>query len=173
MDINFTFLEALIVGVIYWLAWNEIDVFIPVHTRFFRDPVGSALVLGLIFGNMELGLAIGGTVGLVYIGVSTIGANLPSDQALSVCAAVPIAIKLGLSVEEAMLIAVPFGLLGSVVDTTRRVIQGYWNRLSLKYIEEKAFDKLHFSAAIGPALVVLAIRIIPLTLLLWLFGGIR
>lgn len=170
MEISFTFFEALFLGILYWLGWNEFDVF-PIHTRYFRDPVGLGLVIGLFYGNVPLGLQIGATIGLVYIGATTIGAQLPADQTLAACTSIPLALKFGLDVETALMFAVPFALAGSMLDPLRRLIQGYWNRRSIKHIDAKQFDKLTFDSCIGPALVNLGIRVVPLTLVLYIFGG--
>lgn len=167
---GFTFLEALMVGVMYYLAYCEVSM--PLIGAGIQDPVTVGLFLGLIFGDYKLGLEIGVGIGLMYFNAGAqVGGNLPTDAVLASCIVVPLAIKFDLPVATAITVAMPFGVLGTFVDNARRMINGMWNRRAQQHVKEGAWDKLTFDSVIGPSLVSAAVRIIPITLLLFVFGS--
>jgi D-glucosaminate-specific PTS system IIC component len=71
--------------------------------------------------------------------------------------------------EQALSIAVPFAILGTAMDNARRLINGMWNRKAHKDVENLNYRALYFDAYIGPALVQLPIRVIPVTAIMY-FG---
>lgn len=167
---GFTLMEALLVGIVYYLAYCEISM--PLIGAGIQDPVTVGLILGLFFGDYKLGMAIGVGIGLMYFNAGAqVGGNLPTDAVLASCIVVPLAIKYDIPVATAMAVAVPFGVLGTFVDNARRMINGVWNRRAQKHVDEGAWNKLTFDSIIGPSLVSAAVRIIPLAALLYLFGA--
>ncbi len=77
----------------------------------FYDVPGQPLFIGMIFGlvsgDLKTGLMLGGTIQLVYLGMIMPGGNLPSDPTLASVIAIPIALKTGLTAEQAVVLAVP------------------------------------------------------------------
>lgn len=157
-------LGALGFGLYYWLGWYDTVLTFP-----FASPLFQGLVCGLIFGDVKLGLQCGAMIQMVYIAAVAVGANLPSDSALAGIVAIPIALTAGLTPEQALTIAVPFGILGTAMDNARRLINGMWNRKAHRDVEDLNIRALYFDAYIGPALVQLPIRVIPVTAILY-FG---
>lgn len=165
---SFTFWDALIVGVVYYLAYCEMTI--PFIGAGIQDPAAVGMIIGLAYGNMTTGLIIGAAIGMIYFSGMQVGGNLPADSVLATCITVPIALKFNIPQETAMAFAVPFGVLGTFVDNARRLINGMWNRRAQAHVNEGKLNKLWIDAILGPSIVSAALRIIPLTLLLWLFG---
>lgn len=78
-------------------------------------PIVSGLLVGLILGDPVTGIVVGATIQLIYLGVMSTGGSMPSDQSLAGVLGTALAIAGGLSTEEALAIAVPIGLLGTLV----------------------------------------------------------
>lgn len=169
MGITFSLFEAFMVGLFYYLAYAEICM--PFVGQGLQDPATIGLLIGLVYGDPKTGLIVGASIGMLYISNMTVGGNLPSDAILAACVSVPIAIKSGISTETAVAFAIPFSVLGTFVDNARRLINGHWNRRANQHVENGEYNKIFFDAVIGPSLVSAAIRIIPLTLLLYFFGS--
>lgn len=169
--IQFTFLEALLIGLYYWYAWWDLSIFPLNSLVIWQDPPVIGLIFGLIYGDVTMGLIIGGTIGLMYMGITYVGANVPSDTALACCVAIPIALKYGWSVEMAVTVATAFGVMGSFLDTLRRLINGFWSRQAHKHVTNRQYSKLHVDAILGPIGVGFIIRCIPLTLIMYLGGS--
>lgn len=69
---------------------------------------------GLIMGDLPTGLLIGGTLELIFMGAADIGGAVPPNLPIGSVLGTAFAISAGLSLEEALLIAIPAALLGSL-----------------------------------------------------------
>lgn len=116
-------LLAALCGVLYWIGTNRIGYGLTTATG---SPIFYGLILGYIYGDVQNGLIIGGTIQLVYLGMIATGGNIPADQALAGIVAIPIALQTGLSAEMAVGVAVPFGVLGVFLDQLRRTSNSFW-----------------------------------------------
>lgn len=166
---SFTLLEALFIGFLYYLAYCEVSL--PFMGAGLQDASTIGLLVGLYYGDVTQGLIIGASIGMLYIANGAVGGNLPSDGVLAACIAVPIALKNGLSIETAVALSVPFSLLGVFVDNGRRLVNGLWNRRAQEHVKEKQYNMLWVDGILGPTIVNMAFRILPLALVLFLFGG--
>lgn len=149
-------LEALMIGCLYFLAVCDVTPW----SRVFSQAVFYGLIFGIIYGDVTQGIIIGATINALYIGLFATGGNMPSDQGLAACIAIPIALKLGLSAEVAVALAVPFGVIGTFIDNFCRAIAGVWNRTAQKHIAEGKYNLLKFDAVIWP----MAMRFVTSTL---------
>ena len=171
MSVTFTLAESLFVGILYWLAYAEVSAPLPFVGVGIQDASTIGLLIGIFYGNPTQGAILGCSIALMYIANGAVGANLPSDGVLAACIAVPIAIKANLPVETAVALAVPFGVLGVFIDTGRRLVNGVWNRRAVADVNKRDYSKLWIYGILGPQLVFILFRVVPLTALLYLFGA--
>lgn len=122
----------------------------------------NGVLFGIIFGDVVKGTIIGATINIMYISVAAVGANMPADDSMAACIAIPVALATGLSPEEAVLLATPFGILGTFMDNIRRMINGYWNRKMNKDIDKLNFKGFLVNGLIGPLAVQFLVRV-PIT----------
>lgn len=170
MSISFTLGEALYIGLLYFLAYCEIHTPLPIGFPI-QDASAIGLLVGIFYGQPTQGLIVGTSIAMLYIANGAYGANLPSDGVLAACIGVPLALKMNLPIEQAIAVAIPFGILGTFVDTGRRLINGIWNRRAVAHAQKKEYAKIYFDGLVGPQIINAAVRIIPVALLLYLFGG--
>lgn len=78
-------------------------------------PLIAGPIVGLIYGNLSLGLAIGGTLELMWMGVEGIGGARSADPTVSTIFATAVACQLGKGVAEAVAMAVPVSLLSQAI----------------------------------------------------------
>lgn len=167
---EFTLLEAFLLGTFYWFTWMDFCI-APLNSwATWQDSVLVGFVLGLAYGDVQQGLYLGGTIGLVFIGANSVGGNLGSDVSLASIIAIPIALKFNWDANTALVVATAFGLVGSFVDTFRRLINSYWHRDAERRIKERKYKSLWIDAFAGPWVVAYIVRAVPLTLLIY-FGG--
>jgi mannose/fructose/N-acetylgalactosamine-specific phosphotransferase system component IID/mannose/fructose/N-acetylgalactosamine-specific phosphotransferase system component IIC len=157
-------LGAIGFGLYYWLAYYD-----TVLIAWIGQPMVQGFVWGILFGNVPLGMQCGGMIQLVYIASVAVGANMPADRVLAAIVAIPIALTAGMTPEQSLALAVPFGILGTAMDNARRLINGLWNRKSYRDVEKLNYGALKFNAYFGPALVSLPIRAIPVAAIMY-FG---
>ncbi|PTY79320.1 PTS sorbose transporter subunit IIC [Heyndrickxia sporothermodurans] len=151
-------LIAILCGILYFLGTSR--VFYGM-TQALGSPILYGLILGLIYGNVEQGLIIGGTIQLMYLGMIATGGNIPADEALAGIIAIPIALQSNLSTELAVGIAVPFGVLGVLLDQIRRTTNAYWISKADKYVEEKNYKGIFHCAITYPTILVFFLRFVP------------
>lgn len=110
-------LMAIITGLWYWFAAS-----LAGYTLFstLKSPTFIGFVLGLIWGNPVLGITAGGSIEVIYLGLVAPGGNIPSDKALAALIAVPLVLMKDLSINLAVSIAVPVGIIGVFVNNIRR-----------------------------------------------------
>lgn len=131
-------IESALVGLLYWLSMGRAHYFFSFA---FRRPVLLGLLIGVIFGDAQAGLLYGATIQLLYMGGIEAGGNIPSDQALAACIAIPAALLNNLDPQTAVALAVPFGVLGVLINNVRRTINSFFNSRAEKMIEEEKYDQ--------------------------------
>jgi len=160
-------MEALLLGLLYMWVWTENSIW-PIPRLSEIGMLGA--FIGLCYGDLAQGCVLGGTLGLIYISNFAYGASVPSDTAMAGVIAIPMAIKFGFTSGEALAIAVPFGVLGALMNNARRAFAGTWWRMAQKDIQNKTYNKLFIYGMVGPLVQNFICRLLPVTVLLYLFG---
>ncbi len=93
-------LVAFICGMDY--AWEAFFIFRPIVVAFFA---------GIVLNDVQLGLAAGAITELAYMGLLTIGGNVPPNPLVAGMMTVVIAHTTGASPEAALGLSLPFALL--------------------------------------------------------------
>jgi len=178
-------IKAALIGLLYWIAMGRAQYFFSFA---FRKPIVLGVFIGLVFGDVKTGLIYGATIQLMYMGGIEAGGNIPSDLGLAACIAIPAAIVNHLDPAAAVAIAVPFGVLGVLINNVRRTINSFYNTKADKFVENGEYDKLSkfsfllpwltngvlyitpvFIATLyGPSVVQAFIKVIPT----WLMNGL-
>ncbi len=116
---------TVMVGSLIWL--DRVYVFQSMLSR----PIVLSSILGLIMGNIYIGLLLGASLELLWLNAPPVGAYLPSDDSFCAIVATPVAIIAALYLNEtsavglALVLSIPFSLLGRSVDMhIRRVNEG-------------------------------------------------
>ena len=79
-------------------------------------------VVGLILGHPVEGAVIGASISLVYIGFVSAGGSMPADISLAGILGTVYAVSSGVDASTALTLAVPIGLLGTVIWTGRMTL---------------------------------------------------
>lgn len=124
---------AITAGILYYLGHCCLGYW-------FYDVLGQPLFYGMVFGivsgDMETSMILGGSIQLIYLGMIFAGNNLPSDAGLAGSIAIPLALASNLSAEAAVVLAVPFGVLGAFVDQIRRTVNAFFIHRADTYAKE-------------------------------------
>lgn len=113
------------------------------------QPVVIGPIVGAILGDIQTGLAMGATIQLIYLGVISVGGETPSNPGIAAIMGVSLGIATGLDPEAAVSVAVPFGIIGSVLPTLVRNLHLVILHQVQKYIRKhniKAANAWFFSA---------------------------
>lgn len=161
------FAIALLAGILYYLGTHRIGYGL---TTAQGSPIVYGLIFGWIYGDVRMGLIMGGQIQLVYLGMIATGGNIPADSALAGIIAIPIGLQAGLTVEQAVGIAVPFGVLGVFLDQIRRTTNAYWTAKADVYAENADRKGIFNAAFTFPAIFALFLRVVPV-FIITLFGA--
>jgi PTS system mannose-specific IID component len=109
------------------LALAFIAGFAYLSRRFMGDLfLERAIILGpltgLIMGDLPKGLLIGGTLELIFMGAADIGGTVPPNLPIGSVLGTAFAISAGLDVDQALVIAIPAALLGSLGELLAKTI---------------------------------------------------
>ncbi len=162
-------IKAALVGLLYWFAMGRANYYFSFALR---KPVVLGVFIGLIFGNVQAGLLYGATIQLMYMGGIEAGGNIPSDQGLAACIAIPAAIAGGLDAGAAVALAVPFGVLGVLINNVRRTINSFYNTKADQFIEREEYDKLSIFSFVLPWLTNGVLYFTPVFITTWLGTGV-
>lgn len=135
---------------------------------FFQKPVVAGMVAGIIMGDMQTGLIVGGTLQLMALGVSTYGgASVPDYLTGSIIGTV-FAITTGQGVEFAVSVGVPAALLLVNLDILARMTNTFFQHKADSYVEKRDYKKVCLMNVLGAIPWILS-RAVPVFLILF-FG---
>jgi PTS system mannose-specific IIC component/fructoselysine and glucoselysine-specific PTS system IIC component len=124
--------EALKVAIAY-VVIMFVDVYL-LNWQCFNRPIVTGAIVGLILGDLKTGLIMGAYLESIFMGISTIGASMPSDPTSATIITVAFAILSGENPEAGMALAVPIGTLMASLGGLTRPIFGalapYWEKLA-------------------------------------------
>ena len=106
--------QALLVGLIVWIGFLDKSFF---HTFLYRPIVIGPLV-GLVFGDIAMGLRVGAAVELMFLAVVFVGTAIPPDEVISAGVATAFAC-IADSAEIGIATALPIALIGQIFRQTR------------------------------------------------------
>ncbi|KKA45385.1 MULTISPECIES: PTS N-acetylgalactosamine transporter subunit IIC [unclassified Salinivibrio] len=104
MDIGF--LQALLLGILAFFA--GLDLFNGL-THFHR-PVVLGPIVGLILGDLQTGILVGGTLELVWMGLAPLAGAQPPNVIIGTIVGATFAISSGVDADVAVGVAVPFAV---------------------------------------------------------------
>lgn len=152
------FLLAIFTGLYFWFFAGA-----PGYTihYVFKQPLVMALPIGIILGDVPTAMMVGAAIEMVYVGMVAAGANLPADECLAGVIAIPIAVQLGVDPGTAVVLAIPFGVLGVFLDQLRRTVNAGWIHKADKYALDNDIKGIEKCALIYPMLLGFIMRFPP------------
>lgn len=161
-------LIAIVAGLLYFIGTSRIGYGLSQGAT--DSPILYGLIFGILFNDIQSGLIIGGTIQMMYLGLVATGGNIPADEALAGVVAIPIALQSGMSVEVAVAIAFPFGVLGVFLDQIRRTTNTFWLHKADEYAEKGDGKGIFRMAVTFPLIVAFFLRFVPV-FLITLYGA--
>lgn len=108
-------------------------------------PVIVGFLCGLILGDMNSGLYIGGTFTLMSLGVAALGGSSVPDYGVATIIACAFAKTTGQGPEVGMTIGLPVGMLGVQMDVLYKICNSFIAQKSQKYANENSLAKCMLS----------------------------
>ncbi|HQE69609.1 MAG TPA: PTS sugar transporter subunit IIC [Atopobiaceae bacterium] len=151
--------QAFLCGICYYMSAGTWVVGVGFYT--FGRALIQGFFVGLILGDPVTGTLVGCTIQLIYLGIMSTGGSFPADQALAGIMGTAAAITAGLSAEEAIAIAVPIGLLGTVLFNFRMITATAFVHMADKYAAEGNTKGIWYANVVFPQIALFLIYAIP------------
>lgn len=158
---SMSILQAILCGITYWLAVGNLP-FVGLWSL--QRPLVCGLVTGIILGDPVQGAVIGATINLVYLGFISAGGSMPADMGLAGILGTAYAIVGGLDTDTALALAVPIGILGTIIWYGRMTFDSIFVHMADKYIEDEQYDKIWKANVLYPQMLCFVMTVIPCTL---------
>lgn len=126
----------------------------PVVLSWFSVIVG--MISGLIMGDMNTGLMIGGTFQLMSLGVAALGGASAPNYGLATIIGTFIAVRTGTGVDAAIAVGLPVGLLAIQLEVVVRIILNFVAHKMQTDNNEGKWKTMNMEAWIGPILLFFA-----------------
>ncbi|TDW16386.1 fructoselysine and glucoselysine-specific PTS system IIC component [Breznakia blatticola] len=100
-------LESILLGLV--AVWGVLDY--QFGTLYTFRPITTGPIVGLILGDFEMGITVGASLELIFMGAISVGAYIPPDVVVGGILGTAFAITTGAGVETAITLAMPIALI--------------------------------------------------------------
>ena len=162
-----TIIEAILLGFVYWLFGTEIGY--GLNYPWFMQPLTLGPIVGLILGDVMLGLQCGALIAPMYLAFMGGGGVMPNDKAAAGIVPTAMVIAGGLDINAAIALAIPVGLLCAQLHTLKKVVASTWAVMADKAAAEANPRKLYMAVWVFPQLFKVLLYWVPISIICY-FG---
>lgn len=168
MDI--TIFQAVLIGLLYYLTNNGVPWLTGLGSVSIRQPICAGTIVGIILGKPVEGCIMGATINTIYLGFINAGGTLPTDPGIGGVVGTALALSVNATPEVAMSIAVPLGIMGTMIWTLRQTVNIYFVHQMDKYALVGDIKKMAFWQLVPTQIFGCIVTAIPCALLVY-FGA--
>lgn len=156
--------QAFLIGVVYYLGINGTPWLTLVGSTIIQKPLVSGLIVGCILGDPVTGAIIGAAINLPFIAYISAGGAPPTDPGLAGTLGTALAMAAGVSPAVAITIAVPLGILGTIIWVVHMTVDVFFVHMIDKCALEGNMKKASFLHVVPPQIIAFIIGAIPVML---------
>lgn len=138
----------------------------------FTKTLVSGVLVGCILGDPVQGAIIGAAIQLPFIAYISAGGAPPTDPGLAGTLGTALAMAAGVKPEAAIAMAVPIGLLGTIIWVLHMTIDVFFVHMIDKAADEGNMKKAEFLHIVPPQIVALLLGAIPVALGCYFGSGV-
>ncbi len=151
--------QAALIAIGYYLA-NSCWLFGVAYFTLYR-PLVAGFIVGCILGDPAQGTLVGAAINVPYLGFISAGGNLPVDPSLPGWIGTTIALAGHLSPASAVALAVPIGLLGTVLFYGRMAVDPIFAHWADARAEKGDIRGVAFMNVVPPQIFLFVISFVP------------
>jgi len=133
----------------------------------FMEALPTALIAGLILGDVPTALAVGAVIQMMYIAYAGAGGNMPNDKVAATLVCCSVAISGGVGVEQSIALAVPVALLCGQMVTWINALNSIWVPYADRAAREGNARQISMCALVYPNLVKIVVLWVPMVIVLY------
>lgn len=165
-----TFVQAMLIGFLYYLTVAAPPWLTGLGGVSLRQPIVAGTVVGIILGDPLQGLIIGATINTLFLGFISAGGTVASEPGIAGIVGTALTIMTASSPEIAVSLAVPFGLLGTLIWNLRMTINTFFVHWMDTLAQKGDLKKMLFVQFVPAQIVTLLLAGVPVTAIVY-FGG--
>ncbi|MEG0034794.1 MAG: PTS sugar transporter subunit IIC [Bacilli bacterium] len=156
---------AILLGLVYAFAWSMDNI---AGSSFMDRPIICGALTGLVMGDFEQGLIIGGTLELVWMGFISYAGIINGETRIGAILGTYFAIATGNSFDVAISIAMPIAILGANISNAYNILVSFlMHKWADKWAEEGNYRSIgRFHIGVGLVKLAFMTSIVVLTVLL-------
>lgn len=170
MSINL--LQAFFIGVVYYLGINGTPWLSLLGSTIMNRPLICGTLVGIILGHPIEGCIIGAAINLPYLAYISAGGTVPMDPGLAGTLGTALAIIAGASPQVAVSLAVPIGLLGTIIWIIHMTVDISFLHMADKAAEEGNVKRLNIIQMFPPQIFLFVISVIPVFIAVYFGSGV-
>lgn len=161
---HISLLQAILIGIVYYLGnigtpWLSLLGSISVVYK----PLVAGTLVGFILGDPVQGCIIGAAINLPYVAFISAGGTAPQDPGLAGTVGTAWALAAGVDPAAAVTIALPLGLLGTMIWVAHMTLDVTFVHMADKAAEEGNLEKICFLHVVPPQILMFCLCVIPAT----------
>lgn len=169
---SISIIQSILIGVVYYLGINGTPWLSLLGSTLLQKPLVSGVIVGIILGDPITGAAIGAAIQLPFIAYISAGGAPPTDPGLAGTLGAALAISAGVSPSAAIAIAVPIGLLGTIIWVIHMTVDVFFVHMIDKAAEEGNMKKAVFLHIVPPQIVAFLLGVVPVALGCYFGSGV-
>lgn len=162
-------IKAVAIGFGYY--FSQSPWFLGLNFMTFARPLVAGFCVGLILGDVTKGALLGAAINLVYLGFISAGGAIPGDPALAGWVGTTIALAGNLDYGAALALAVPLGLLGTIIWNVRMTVNAAFAHMADKAANAADIGGVIRANVLWPQLWLFTITFFPVTIAVYLGAG--
>lgn len=167
---NISIIQAVLIGLLYYLTNNGVPWLTGLGSVSIRQPICAGTIVGIILGKPVEGCIMGATINTIYLGFINAGGTLPTDPGIGGVVGTALALSVNATPEVAMSIAVPLGIMGTMIWTLRQTVNIYFVHQMDKYALVGDIKKMSFWQLVPTQIFGCIVTAVPCALLVY-FGA--
>ncbi|RVU97493.1 hypothetical protein EII22_07665 [Coriobacteriales bacterium OH1046] len=160
-----TIIQAVLIALLYYMCNSTWGLGVGWWTL--MRPLVSGFLTGIILGDPVAGTIAGAQINVLYLGWIGAGGALPSDIALAGVVGTAFAITGGIDANTAMALAVPVGLLGSVIWIVKMTLNTAYVRVAEKLAANGDTKRFWIADVALPQIMLFIFSFIPAFVLVY------
>lgn len=156
--------QAVLIGAVYYLGFNGTPWLTNLGATIANRPLIAGTLVGFILGDPVTGCVIGAAINLPYLAYISAGGTVPMDPGLAGTMGTALAMAAGATPQVAVSLAVPIGLLGTMLFTLRMTVDIAFVHMADRAAEQGDYRKVNFYNVVPPQMFLALITIMPVAL---------
>lgn len=164
-------LQAVLIGFLYYLTVANSPWLTGLTSVSIRQPIVAGTIVGLILGQPTEGVIIGATINILYLGFISAGGAVASEPGIAGIVGTALAIATKSSPEVAVSLAIPFGLVGTLLWNTRMTMNSFFVHILDNLAAKGEVRKMLYIQLVPAQLATFILTAVPVGLIVYFGSG--